>query len=173
MNTIRWLGMILIAGASVSVGFGAALRIRQTTTQLGQLANALEVMRCELEYAMTPLLQLCQVVAKTSKGAIHALFVNLGQALTQDETWDTSRAMRQAIAQTKTLCLPEDILFSLLEMGQTMGKFDLDGQLSMLEMTQKRIQACLERYQRDQAQRCRSYQALGLCAGAALIVLML
>lgn len=173
MNTIRIVGMVLVAGASASAGFGAALRVRQSISQMRQLSSALEVMRCELQYAMTPLPQLCDVVAKTAKGTIHTLFLNLGKGLTGEDNCDTSQAMRQAIGQTRALALPEDILFSLLELGQTMGKFDLNGQLSILEMTQKRIQMCLERYERDQNQRCRSYQALGLCAGAALIILMI
>lgn len=173
MNTIRMIGMVLIAGASASAGFGAALRVRQTVMQMRQLSNALEVMRCELQYAMTPLPQLCDVVAGTARGTIRTLFVNLKKSLTNEGACDTSQAMRQAIGQTRALALPEDILFSLLELGQTMGKFDLNGQISILEMTQKRIQTCLERYERDQNQRCRSYQALGLCAGAALIILMI
>ncbi len=173
MNVIRWLGMILIGGAAASVGFGAALRIRKTTTQLRQLSSAFEVMRCELQYAMTPLPQLCQVVCKTSKGAIQTLFDHLGQILSEDAACDTSRAMARAIEQSKSLCLPDEIVFALLELGQTLGQFDLDGQVSMLEMSQKRVKICLERYEQDQSQRCRSYQTLGLCTGAALIILML
>ncbi len=171
MNTIRWLGMFLIGGAAAFVGFSAALRVRQTTMQLRQLLDALEVMRCELRFTMTPLPRLCQVVVQTAHGTVKTLFTHLQGCLENSDS--PEQAMRNAIARTKRLTLPDEILFSLLELGQTLGKFDLDGQISMLEMSQKRIRLCLERYEKDQAQRCRSYQTLGLCAGAALILLMI
>lgn len=173
MNEIRLIGMVLVFGGASAFGFNAALHVRQTTTQLRQLLSALEMMRCELNYTMTPLPRLCRMVAGTAKGAISTLFENLSSALSQDGGIDPAQAMRSAIGRTKRLLLPDEILFSLLELGETLGKFDIDGQNSMLQITQQRLRACLEVYEKERSQRCRSYEALGICTGAALIILMI
>lgn len=173
MSVIRMVGMLLIFTGASAIGFGAAFRVRQTAVQLQQLYDALEMMQCELNYTLTPLPALCGVVAKTGKGVIGTLFANLGAALSGEQPQNPAQAMRQAIAQTTRLSLPEEILFSLLELGDTLGKFDLEGQISMLRLTQRRIRTCLDTCERERTHRCRSYAALGICTGAALIILMI
>jgi stage III sporulation protein AB len=165
--------MLLILGGTAGFGFGAAMRVRQGVRQLESLLSALEVMQCELNYTKTPLPKLCAVVSKTAQGPISVLFQRLSDELQKNETKSVSEAMRCAISGTKRLFLPKDIVFCLLELGETLGKFDLEGQTALIKMTQQRIKNVLQTIQSDQKLRCRSYEALGLCAGAALIILIL
>ena len=61
----------------------------------------------------------------------------------------------------------------LRQLGKTLGRFDLEGQLQGLQAV---CAACLEArdsLQKDRDTRLRSYRTLGLCAGAALAILFL
>ena len=56
-------------------------------------------------------------------------------------------------------------------MGSSLGRFDLDGQLLGLEAVRVYCQEQLSEMSKDRDVRLRSYQTLGLCAGAALAIL--
>ena len=64
-------------------------------------------------------------------------------------------------------------LVCTLQLGDSLGRFDLSGQIQGLASVQKRAEFELEQLRRNQDVRLRSYQTLGLCAGAALVVLFL
>jgi stage III sporulation protein AB len=67
--------------------------------------------------------------------------------------------------------LPEKLSQCLLQLGDSLGRFDLSGQLQGLGSVKKRAEFELEQLRRNQDVRLRSYQTLGLCAGAALVIL--
>ena len=54
-----------------------------------------------------------------------------------------------------------------------MGQFDLSGQLKGFEAVNKDCLRELTDLENNRTQRTRSYQTLGLCAGAALAILFL
>ena len=61
----------------------------------------------------------------------------------------------------------------LLELGRSLGNFDLNGQLRGIEAVRRQALEALQNSVKDRDQRIRSYQTLGLCAGAALAILLL
>jgi hypothetical protein len=61
----------------------------------------------------------------------------------------------------------------LLDLGRTLGHFDLDGQIQGIEAVRQEAVASLDKLTKDKEARLRSYQTLGLCAGAALAILLM
>ena len=62
---------------------------------------------------------------------------------------------------------------SLELLGRSLGRFDLEGQLRGLESVRQVCRHGLETLAQNSAIRNRSYQTLGLCAGAALAILFI
>ena len=60
----------------------------------------------------------------------------------------------------------------LQALGQTLGRFDLTGQLTCMERCRQSCMGQLEVLEHQQSQRLRSYQTLGFCAGEALAILL-
>ena len=58
-------------------------------------------------------------------------------------------------------------------LGTTLGRFDLPGQLRGLEAAIRSAEEALRSIRDGAADRRRSYQTLGLCAGAAVAILFL
>jgi hypothetical protein len=54
-----------------------------------------------------------------------------------------------------------------------MGRFDLEGQLNGLEAVRTRCRDWLDELISGREVRLRNYQTLGLCAGAALVILFI
>ena len=68
--------------------------------------------------------------------------------------------------------MPARVRRLLVQLGQTLGRFDLSGQLQGIRAVQKRCEETLEMIRKNRDERLRSYQTLGVCAGAALAIIL-
>ncbi|MCQ2418953.1 MAG: stage III sporulation protein AB [Clostridia bacterium] len=173
MTFIRIFGAVLILCGSAGFGFGAAWQMKRTVSQLEMLGTAMHLMECELSFISPPLPRLMRTVSKDTQGAVSVLFANYAKLLSNPATRDTEEAMRKALEMTKRLSLPSGTVFSLLEFSQTLGRYDLPGQLSALASARSRLSGQLEHLRSEQKDRCRTYQTLGICAGLAVVILIL
>jgi len=58
-------------------------------------------------------------------------------------------------------------------LGTSLGRYDLPGQVKGLQNVREECTLELEKMKNNQEERLRSYQTLGLCAGTALVILLL
>lgn len=167
---MKLIGAMMIVLCCGWFGFSMAGAHRREEEQLRQLIGALDYMHCELQYKQTPLPELCrQAAACCHKGTIQSFFQELGSQL-QAQTQPTPNACVKAILG-RSKRFPQLCQSALEALGASLGQFDLEGQLNSLEAVrtssrEKLAQHCLGK----EAQR-RSYQTLGICAGAALVIL--
>ena len=68
--------------------------------------------------------------------------------------------------------MPDSVNSILLTLSDTLGAFDLNGQLSGMDQAIDHANQLLDKLTFNQDQRLRSYQTLALCAGAALAILL-
>ena len=167
----KWIGFVLIVAACGGTGFSIAANTKKEEAMLQQMRFSIDYMRSELQYRLTPLPQLCIQTAKRSTGGIRRLFLVLAQSLEQQKYAEASDCMRFAMDALPEL--PVNIRIVCAELGRSLGEMDLNGQLRGLEHAQE---VCLRRQKKLEnhgEQRLRSYQTLGLCAGAALAILLI
>lgn len=151
-------------------GFAMAAASRREEEQLRQLLRALEYMSCELSYRMTPLPSLCRGAAEGSSGLVGAFFLELARELERQTAPDVQVCVYEVLQR---LTASKEMRRLLSELGATLGRFDLPGQLRGLESSIHSSEAELRRIREGAADRRRSYQTLGLCAGAAMAILFL
>lgn len=168
---LKWIGAILIIVGCGGVGFSMALSHRNQMKELQQLLSALDFMQCELQYRLTPLPDLCRQTAAHAQSGIKTLFATLAAELEDQVSPDVMSCMRSAIVKTGQLS--DKAATVAANLGRTMGRFDLDGQLMGLENARRECRQMLDNLNRNRDTRLRSYQTLGLCAGAALAILFL
>jgi stage III sporulation protein AB len=79
--------------------------------------------------------------------------------------------MAAAVARTKGL--PEKTKGILLLLGRELGRFDIDGQIRGLDAVRLQCKDRLNALTQNKETRIRSYKTLGLCAGAAMVILFI
>lgn len=168
--SIRLLGAALIILGCGSFGFLLAASHRRESRLLQQLLAALDYMQCELQYHMTPLPDLCRQTAACSQGAVRSIFVLLAEELEDRLSPDVAGCMRTVLQKQPDL--PHKSRQMLESLGNSLGRFDLEGQLHGLEASRQACRRSLDELTQDQAVKLRSYKTLGLCAGAALAILL-
>lgn len=161
--------MILVSCA----GFGLKITATHKAEEraLSCLVNALDYMECELQYRLTPLPVLCRQAAAESKGTIREVFSRLSQELEDQVSPDVCSCMNAALSQCAGL--PKSVRECLNQLGASLGRFDLHGQLRGLEAVRASCRSKLKYICDNKDVRRRSYQTLGICAGAALAILLI
>lgn len=167
----KWIGAILIVASCSGCGFAIAAGKRKEEKLLYQLLGILQFMETELQYRLTPLPELCRLAAEETSGMLHVIFMNLYRELNWQKLPDAGSCMYAAIQRSGEL--PSRIRRLLVQLGHTLGRFDLSGQLLGIQAVRKRCEESLGSIRNNRDERLRSYQTLGICAGAALAIILL
>ena len=154
-------------------GFGWYLvaQHKKEEQMLRQLLAALDFMECELQYRLTPLPDLCREVSSQSGNELKKLWMRLAESLESQISSDVSGCMGDALSACPPL--PGKTRKNLIRLGNILGRFDLDGQLNGLESIRHGCRKDLALLETSRDIRLRSYQTLGLCAGAALAIILI
>lgn len=167
---LKVTGAILILAGCGGYGILMALSHRKETAALRQLAHVMEQMSCELEYRLTPLPELCRFAGQQCSGALRSFFLLLAKAMDEQVSPDVGECTVVSLKETQGL--PKYAAAQLQALGQSLGRFDLPGQLTSLQRCKQSCVSQLEVLEHQQPQRLRSYQTLGFCVGAALAILL-
>lgn len=154
-------------------GFGiriAANHIYQEKT-LRQLVALLDYMECELQYRLTPLPDLCRQAAGQAKGVLRITFLELAHELEDQISPDVGKCVEAVLDKVKDI--PKYTHEGLYVLGQSLGRFDIEGQLKGLDAVRQECRRNLLTLTENKEVRLRSYQTLGLCAGAAIAILFI
>lgn len=168
---IKWIGAVLVMAGCGGFGFSIAAACRREERILRQLLEVIAYMESSLQYQLTPLPQLCRTAAHCVSGPVKTLFQVLARELEAQIAPDAPCCMSAALAQLPDL--PSSCRKVCVQLGKTLGQFDLPGQLKGLEASEESCRNMLASMGQGREQRLRSYQTLALCAGAALTILFL
>lgn len=167
----KWVGAILVIVGCGGFGFSLAASYKKEELALRQLINVLNFMECELQYRLTPLPELCRQAGKESTSQIKCVFLSLAEELEAQSEPDAVSCMASAIRSVPDMSRNLRKMFCSL--GRTLGRFDLAGQLQGLESVRAECRLELEILTQNKDVRLRSYQTLGLCTGAALVIIFI
>lgn len=168
---LKIVGAILIILSCGGVGFQIASNYKRDETALDQLVNILEFMHCQLQYQLTPLPALCRQAAAEFKNAPGIILGELALEMEAQISVDLGICMEKIMLKRRAF--PQKTREQIIQLGNTLGRFDLDGQLKGLELLKQNCIRILDEMRCNRDVRLRSYQTLGLCAGAALAILFI
>ena len=167
---IRIFGAVLIVISCSSVGYYLVLSHKREEDAIRQLINVLNFMECELQYRLTPLPELCRLAAVENRGIICDLMLMLANEMDRQISPDVASCMTAALSKFPRF--PERAKRILIRLGGSLGRFDLSGQLKGLENARQTCRKELELLSNHRSDRLKNYQTLAICAGIALVILL-
>ena len=168
---MRWIGALLVFFGCGCFGFSMAATHKKEEKTLRQIVSAIHYMECEMQYRLTPLPQLLGQASQQICGIGRTIFAALAFELENQISPDVSCCMEALLCKQKDL--PPRTRETLSILGQCLGRFDLQGQLKELDSVRGLCERHLKALENNRDVRLRSYQTLGLCAGAVLAILLL
>ena len=171
MDYCKLAGAGLILTASLWVGFHAAQRLRRTHETLRDLSVALELIAGEISFAATPFVPLCRRAGAGRGPRVRTFFEVLAREGEKPE-FQTQGLTRRACAEAG-LVLPGSAFSGLERLFDGFGRFDREGQLAQLRLAIRELTGLSAELAGELEGKCRTYEVLGLTAGAAVLVLVL
>ena len=165
---LRLSGSLLLLLGCGGFGFSAANVIKERLQAMYDFVHLLEYIKAELSYRLTPLPILLRNLA--SRFMRFESIVNGFVDCLEGQVSPNLRACMQiATGRQNGKGFADDYFLMLAD---SLGNFDLDGQLKELDMLQGQIQNQIMEMEREQTSRMRLYKTLGLCIGAGMAILL-
>ncbi|MBR7123182.1 MAG: stage III sporulation protein AB [Oscillospiraceae bacterium] len=169
--TLKLLGGIFIIFGCGGIGFVKAASHRREARILAEFISAIAYMQCEMQYRITPLPDLCAQTALQCTGVLRYTFSALADELNNQISPDVECCMLSALEVTRNL--PKLTYVAMRSLGRALGNFGLEGQLKELDVIYIESKQTLTAFTKNQEVKLRSYQTLGICAGAVLVILFI
>ena len=168
---IRLLGAALVIFGCGFIGRLLVLSKRDELSTARELILMLDNLACELQYRITPLPELCNIISEQTKGTLKQLFAYFADELNGQISPNVQICMASAIK--KTAHIPYLTKKYIILLGETLGHYELEGQLKGIQTVRDECARAVESFSKDLELRMRCYQSLSLCAGAALAILLI
>lgn len=168
---LKWFGAAFIIGSCGGFGLFLVYEKLREEQMLKQLQYAVDFMVSEIQFRLTPLSGLCRSAAQGTGYSIHRVFIQLAEELDNQISPDAASCMNAVLAECSDL--PKSVYREFVQIGKSLGLFDLPGQVAALEAVSKNCAQDLQVLQNGKENRLRSYRTLGFCAGIALAIIML
>ena len=168
---IKWIGAACVLVSCGVFGFSSASTYERTERTMKQLLLAIRFMTCELHSHATALPTLTRSASQYVSGPIRQILATFARILQEQSVPNASIAMENALDEMAFSYVPVRNRLELL--GQTLGRFDLESQISGLESVAQILERDLAGFEIDKDIRMRSYRTLGICAGIALVILFI
>ena len=147
-----------------------AAAYRKEIGLLRRMIHGLQEMEWELKYRMTGLPELCLIAGDAAGGIIKDIFHDFSGKLSRNEVTDIAGTLNAIIIKRD---LPRSVRKNLKQLGSSLGRYELEGQLQGLEFVRRQCRKDLQELETGSVQRLRNYQTLALCAGIALAIIFI
>ena len=168
---MKLIGCLLIMLGCAGCGFYGAYAYKTEIALLHSLQLALRSMTAQLKYKLMPLPVLLKEAAEATKGRITDIFNVLSAELDLQASPDVKTCM--SVVLSRNSALPPSVTEHLMNLSNSLGKLDLNGQLEGLEYIIERIEHTLSQLEKEKTSRIQLARTIGLCCGIGIAIILL
>ena len=168
---IRIFGALMIIVGCGAYGFMLSSAYRRELKAISQLLELLGSIECELLYRGPALSPMLYHLTANRKGLVFDIFRKLAAELDAQIQPNVSYCMDVTLQQFPNT--PSETQRLIQKFGRTLGAFSEEGQLLEIRALKQEAQHRLSALEADLESKTKTYQTLGVCAGAAIVVIFM
>lgn len=161
----------MILFSSSSIGFLVAHKISLRPQQLQQIKTALEMLKTEIDYGMTPLPEAFNKLSQNLQSPVAELFrlakINIEEGLVAQEAWQ--KAVTEVISE---LALLEEDRNVILDIGCNLGNSSSADQIRHLQLAQEKINNLYQEAVLEKQQKVKLWRYLGVLTGLLVVIII-
>lgn len=169
MIIVKWVILLAIFLISSLLGIMFANKYKNRVNDLKQIRRALNIFKTKIKYTYEPLPQIFMNIANEFGDEIGEIFKT---ASINMKEFSAGEAWKYAIQNSKTNMNEEDLKV-LENLEKLLGKTNIDGQLSEIELIEKFIDVQIEKAEEEQKKNEKLYKNLGVITGLAIAIILI
>ncbi len=169
MIIIKFIILILIFIVAIFIGLALADKYKGRVIDLKNIRNALNILETKIKYTYEPLPQIFEEISTEFTSGISELFKIAKDKMNEfsaGEAWDI------AIENSNT-CLNQEDLSILRNLDKLLGKTNVEGQLSEIELMKTFMDTQIKKAEDEQRKNEKLYQHLGILVGLTIVVIFI
>ena len=169
MILLKWTILITIFILSSTIGILLADRYKNRVKDLKNIRNILNILETKIKFTYKPLPQIFEEISNEFTGEVSNIFKKAREKM---QTSSAGEAWHYAIENSNTNMNDEDLNI-LKGLEKLLGKTDVDGQLSEIELIQEFIDVQIKKSEEEQIKNEKLYKHLGIMIGMAIVIILI
>ena len=168
MIGIKFVLLLVILFISMFIGISISKKYNYRVNQLIEMQRALNIFEEKIKFTYETIPDVFTDIAKSSSLEIGEIFENAAQkmkVMTAGEAWEV------ALENSNTKFTKDD-LEVLNGLAKTLGRTDLDGQVSEIRLTKKLIDTKIKEAENIRNKNAKLYKTLGWTSGLAIVIVL-
>lgn len=170
---LRIIGAVMICGGCTMIGVSAANRLAVRLRVMNAWVSAIDFMRAEIEFLLTPITELLDKCIQSANPHIKRFFEDCRRRLDEDADMSFSQAWQSALEDAEYLELNSVGLQILEDLGNTLGKYQTSEQIGRLENLSRAMLGRAQAAEQEKTKLGKLYGSLGVACGIALIIVFI
>jgi len=169
MIFIKYLILLMICLYSIFIGYLLSNKYKQRVEELREIKNLLGMLKTKIRFTYEPLPEILKESAESFNGNILKLIENVKIKI---NIMTAGTAWQKAIDETDLNLNLEDKNI-LKKMGNLLGRTDVEGQLSEIEVTENFLNKQIEKAEQEKIKNEKMYKTLGIITGIGLVIILI
>ena len=171
MILIKYIILFTILGISTSIGIILSKKSKNRVLELRELKNAINIIENKMKFTYETLGEIFKFVSENTKENISEVFY---EASTKIKENSTRNAWKNALKKCENkLNINNEDKNIILKLGNVLGKTDIDGQISELELASNFIDAQILKAEEERRKNEKMYKSLGTIIGLAIVIILI
>ena len=169
MIFIKWTILFAIFFISTAIGISIADRYKNRVNDLKNIRNILNILETKIKFTYEPLPQIFEEISNEFTGEVSRIFQIAKEKMLE---LSAGEAWHFAIENSNTNMNEEDLnLLNGLE--KLLGKTDIDGQLSEINLIKEFIDVQIKKAEEEQIKNAKLYKNLGIMIGMIIVIILI
>ena len=169
MILVKGFTLLLIFCTSLLIGFFLSKKYSDRVEILKEFKNAINILETKMKFTYEPLSEIFSEIVNLSTDNVANVFLIANEKM---DNLSVGFAWQEAVKNANLELTNEDIQI-LIGMGKMLGKTDLEGQVSEIELTLSFLDNQIEKAEQEKAKNSKLYKTLGATLGAAIIIILI
>ena len=169
MIILKSIVFVLIFCTTTLIGIIISNKYKSRVKELKEIKTALNVLETKMKYTYEPIAEIFNEISAGTNSNISNIFKNTVSNMYHHSAGD---AWTNALDNTNTNLNKEDISV-LKNLNKLLGKTNLEGQVSEIQLTTKFLDTQIEKAEKEREKNQKLYKNLGIIAGLTIIIILI
>lgn len=170
MLVLKYILLVLILAASSKIGIIIAKKYKNRVIELSDFKETINILKTKIKFTYEPLSEIFNEISEITSENISKIFK---QTSLNMKKMPVMQAWEQSLEESKNiLSLNRDDINVLKGLGKMLGKTDVDGQISEIEVVSEFIETQIKKADIECSKNEKMYRTLGTIIGLAIAIIL-